>query len=338
MPDTAPKTTPDHPAQATAPPEPRALAEPHAVAEPCTGLIAQDAAARDPHALCRALEHSLVILAGLVEAATAADRAHHTEELRALLERVARQAAALQALVAAALNPAVCMSRPAAAAAAAAAAISRADTATVTDTATPAIVATATTRTATVTTAAGTFANPAPRTVAALTAREHEILTLISQGLASKEVAHRLGITSATVRTHVQNILTKLGVCNRRQAAALLTGRLPHPARSRLHAARRAHPLPPATPAARASPGMAAVAPSANPVSPFLRLTRLTGREIQVLRCLAAGLGRVEIAERLYVSPHTARTHIQRVLSKLGVHSALAAMAVAREVGLSATA
>jgi DNA-binding CsgD family transcriptional regulator len=56
---------------------------------------------------------------------------------------------------------------------------------------------------------------------------------------------------------------------------------------------------------------------------------------MQVLRCLAAGLGRSEIAERLYVSPHTARTHIQRVLAKLGVHSALGAMAVAREVGLA---
>jgi DNA-binding CsgD family transcriptional regulator len=35
------------------------------------------------------------------------------------------------------------------------------------------------------------------------------------------------------------------------------------------------------------------------------------------------------------MSPHTARTHIQRILAKLDVHSALAAMALARNAGLT---
>lgn len=55
---------------------------------------------------------------------------------------------------------------------------------------------------------------------------------------------------------------------------------------------------------------------------------------MQVLRCLAAGLGRAEIAERLFVSPHTARTHIQRLMAKLDVHSIVGAMALARKAGV----
>ncbi|GAA2908754.1 hypothetical protein GCM10020221_01050 [Streptomyces thioluteus] len=44
----------------------------------------------------------------------------------------------------------------------------------------------------------------------------------------------------------------------------------------------------------------------------------LTPREREVLRCMVAGLGRKAVAERLYLSPHTVRTHMQNVLGKLG--------------------
>ncbi len=60
----------------------------------------------------------------------------------------------------------------------------------------------------------------------------------------------------------------------------------------------------------------------------------LTPRELEVLRCLVAGLGRKSVAERLFLSPHTVRTHTQNVLGKLGVHSTLAAVAVARRAGV----
>ncbi|WP_240796461.1 response regulator transcription factor [Streptomyces sp. RFCAC02] len=60
----------------------------------------------------------------------------------------------------------------------------------------------------------------------------------------------------------------------------------------------------------------------------------LTPRELEVLRCMLAGLGRKAVAERLYLSPHTVRTHMQNVLSKLGVHSTLAAVALARRAGI----
>lgn len=60
----------------------------------------------------------------------------------------------------------------------------------------------------------------------------------------------------------------------------------------------------------------------------------LTPRELEVLRCMVAGLGRKAVAERLYLSPHTVRTHMQNVLGKLGVHSTLAAVALARRAGV----
>ncbi|WP_165986511.1 response regulator transcription factor [Streptomyces sp. YIM 98790] len=60
----------------------------------------------------------------------------------------------------------------------------------------------------------------------------------------------------------------------------------------------------------------------------------LTPRELEVLRCMLAGLGRKAVAERLYLSPHTVRTHMQNVLGKLGVHSTLAAVALARRAGI----
>ena len=137
-------------------------------------------------------------------------------------------------------------------------------------------------------------------TLALLTRRENEVLALVRQGKSSKEIARELAITRATVRCHVQRVLTKLGVASRLQAAALMSADPPGPPRQ-----------------------PAACVPS-----------ELTPRETQVLRCLAAGIGRAEIAQRLFMSPHTARTHIQRILTKLDVHSALAAMAFARRSGL----
>ncbi|WP_079159856.1 response regulator transcription factor [Streptomyces griseus] len=64
----------------------------------------------------------------------------------------------------------------------------------------------------------------------------------------------------------------------------------------------------------------------------------LTPRELEVLRCMVAGLGRKAVAERLFLSPHTVRTHMQNVLGKLGVHSTLAAVALARRAGVGPAA
>jgi two-component system, NarL family, nitrate/nitrite response regulator NarL len=70
---------------------------------------------------------------------------------------------------------------------------------------------------------------PAPAVEARLTARELEILRLIDDGLSNKEIANQLYIELATVKNHVHNILEKLRVSRRGQAAAQLRSR-PRPA------------------------------------------------------------------------------------------------------------
>jgi DNA-binding NarL/FixJ family response regulator len=56
----------------------------------------------------------------------------------------------------------------------------------------------------------------------------------------------------------------------------------------------------------------------------------LTAREVEVMVLLEQGLGRDEIAAELHLSPNTVRTHIQRILRRLDVHSTLAALALVR--------
>lgn len=60
----------------------------------------------------------------------------------------------------------------------------------------------------------------ARRGVAALTDRQRQVVALIAQGLADKEIGERLGITTATAQKHVTNILDRLSVTNRAAAAA----------------------------------------------------------------------------------------------------------------------
>lgn len=60
----------------------------------------------------------------------------------------------------------------------------------------------------------------------------------------------------------------------------------------------------------------------------------LSPRQLEVLRCLVAGLDRAEIAQRLYISPNTVRTHAQHLLRVADAHSTLALVARAREAGV----
>lgn len=60
-----------------------------------------------------------------------------------------------------------------------------------------------------------------PTGVEPLTAREREVLRLVVEGFANKQIARRLLITEKTVKTHVSNVLQKLGVEDRTQAAVL---------------------------------------------------------------------------------------------------------------------
>jgi len=89
--------------------------------------------------------------------------------------------------------------------------------------------------------------------------------------------------------------------------------------------------------------GRSAIDPAANarlatPPDPRHGMTGVTQRELEVLGLLADGLVTREIAERLFISVNTARNHIQRLIAKLGAHSRLEAVAIARRAGLLDTA
>jgi DNA-binding NarL/FixJ family response regulator len=52
-----------------------------------------------------------------------------------------------------------------------------------------------------------------------LTPREREVVTLVAEGRTNREIGRRLGVAERTARTHVSNILAKLGLASRTQAA-----------------------------------------------------------------------------------------------------------------------
>lgn len=70
-----------------------------------------------------------------------------------------------------------------------------------------------------------TQAASAPQDHANLTDRERDVLRLLGQGASNEEIAEQLSISLFTVKSHVRNILQKLGAENRREAARIAARR-----------------------------------------------------------------------------------------------------------------
>ena len=85
------------------------------------------------------------------------------------------------------------------------------------------------------------------------------------------------------------------------------------------------------------TPAPAATAP-ANPPRAGHVASMLTERECEVLRLVATGMSNAEIADRLFISPATAKTHVAHLLTKLDARDRVQLVIIAYQAGLAAPA
>jgi DNA-binding NarL/FixJ family response regulator len=94
----------------------------------------------------------------------------------------------------------------------------------------------------------------------------------------------------------------------------------------------------PARAGAAGTPASPGAAGTANPLRGGNITQLLTERECEVLRLVATGLSNAEIAERLCISPATAKTHVAHLLTKLDARDRVQLVIIAYQAGLAAPA
>jgi len=75
--------------------------------------------------------------------------------------------------------------------------------------------------------------------------------------------------------------------------------------------------------------------PPAAPAKIEPRLAELTPRELEVLKLIAAGMSNAEVAQQLFVSATTIKTHVARILMKLDLRDRVQAVVLAHQTGLA---
>ncbi len=71
---------------------------------------------------------------------------------------------------------------------------------------------------------ATTFSSHSPASASRITVRQHEVLRLLATGHSNKEIAIALGLSPATIKTHVAQAMATIGASNRAEAAARAVG------------------------------------------------------------------------------------------------------------------